>query len=216
MRLLTYNADTNIVEKLESDNLYITDKTIELDDALYHLEVRFYNLVLIYEDDLNNCIDLLNVTENKDTAFIIISENVTKKFEISCLKHGALFVLQRDIYDDLLMAKLESIHRDNFSKVFSYKDYFMIDNEYKEILDTSNNELNIKGKACDILSYLVQNRYRQPISKEEMLYTLWEEPELICQNAIEVNINQIRTKLKKRFGISMIDTIRNRGYKIVD
>ena len=62
--------------------------------------------------------------------------------------------------------------------------------------------------------YLYQNRFRPPISKDEMIYALWDEPEMVCQNVIEVNINQIRSKLKKRFQIDMIDTVRNRGYKL--
>lgn len=216
MRLLTYNAKKQIVENLASNNLYITDETVEFDDAIYHLEVRFYNLVLIYEDNLNHCIKLLNTTTNRNTAFVIISEKVTKDFELLCLQNGALVVLEKEICDNLLMAKIESIHRDNFSKEFYYKDYFIISNKDQEVIDTTDNELNIRGKACDILSYLVQNQHRPPISKDEIAYALWEEPEMICQNSIEMNINQLRTKLKQRFGKNMINTVRSRGYKIVD
>lgn len=216
MRLLTYNIDKKIIENLENNNLYITDQTKEFDDAIYHLEVRFYNLVLLYEDNLNRCLELLSTTNNRNTAFVIVAKKVSKEFEVSCLQHGALIVLQKDIPNSLFMAKLESVHRDNFSKQFYYKDYFTIDNEFQEVIDISKNQLNIKGKACDILSYLVQNQHRPPISKDEIAYALWEEPEMICPNSIEVNINQLRTKLKKRFGRDMIDTVRSRGYRIAD
>jgi two-component system OmpR family response regulator len=114
------------------------------------------------------------------------------------------------------MARLESIHRDNFSEKFYYKDYFMINNKDKEVLDRSNNELNIRGKACDILSYLVQNEYGPPISREELLQSIWDEPELICPNIIDINISKIRVNLKKKFGINMIKTVRHKGFKLVD
>jgi len=216
MRLLTYNVPKKIVERFDDETLYIVDETEELDDAIYHLEVRFYNLVLVYEDDICNCLDLLSVQDSINTAFVIVAKTVTKEFEITCLKNGALSVSQKDDCIDLLMAKIESIHRDKFSTKFKYKEYLLLDNKNQEVYDRSNNELEIRGKAYDVLSYLVQNKHRPPISKDEIVYALWEDPEMVSQNVIEVNINQIRSKLKKRFGVDFIDTVRNRGYKIVD
>jgi len=216
MRLLTYNIPKKIVEKLENENIYIIDETKEIDDATYHLEVRFYNIVLFYENNIYNCINLLTTQKNNHTAKIIISNNVTKEFELNCLRNGALLVLDNDICEELLIAKLDSIHRNKFSRKFKNKKCFCLDDENQEVYDSSNNKLKIRGKAYDVLSYLVQNKHRPPISKDEIVYALWEDPEMVCQNVIEVNINQIRSKLKKRFGLDMIDTVRNRGYKIID
>jgi DNA-binding response OmpR family regulator len=214
MRLLAYNIDNEIIEKLEYDEHYIVDRTEELDDALYHLQVRFYNLVIIFEDDIKNCIDLLKERTNTHTAFVVLTNQKEKKFHLKCFKNGALCVLNTPYDNELLWAKIESIHRENFRELIYYKDYFGIDKEQKEIIDSQNNELQIRGKAYEILVYLFQNRYRPPISKDEMIYALWDDPEMVCQNVIEVNINQIRSKLKKRFHIDMIDTVRNRGYKL--
>jgi len=213
MRLLAYNIDNKIIEKLESDEHYIVDRTYELDDALYHLQVRFYNLVIMYEDDLKNCMTLLKATDNTHTAFVVLTHSDDKKFHLKCFRNGALCVIN-PFDGELLWAKIESIHRENFEKKIYHENYFGIDKEQKEIVDYDNNELQIRGKAYDILVYLYQNRYRPPISKDEMIYALWDDPEMVCQNVIEVNINQIRSKLKKRFHIDMIDTVRNRGYKL--
>jgi len=214
MRLLAYNTDHEIIEKLESDEHYIVDRSTELDDALYHLQVRFYNLVIIYEDDLKNCLTLLQATDNTHTAFVVLTNKEEKKFHLKCFKNGALCVINTPFDDELLWAKLESIHRENFVKKIYHENYFGIDKEQKEIIDSDENQLEIRGKAYDILVYLYQNRFRPPISKDEMIYALWDDPEMVCQNVIEVNINQIRSKLKKRFQVDMIDTVRNRGYKL--
>ena len=215
MRLLTYNVPKKIIKRLEEESLYIIDQTTQLDDALYHLQVRFYNLVLLYEDNKYNCMELLSTQkESLSTAFVVVSKNITKEFEISCLKSGALFVLEDTVCIDLLMTKIESIHRDIFSKKFKYSNLFFLDNENQQIKDNENNDLAIRGKAFNVLSYLVQNKYRSPISKDEMICAIWEDPELVSQNVIEVNINQIRKELKKRFGQNLIDTVRNRGYRI--
>ena len=53
----------------------------------------------------------------------------------------------------------------------------------------------------------------QVISKEQLLDAIWEEPELVTPNVIEVAVNQIRQKVDKVFKIDTIQTIRRRGYK---
>lgn len=214
MRLLAYNIDNEIIQKLESDEYYIVDRTKEFDDGLYHLEVRFYNLVIIFEDNLKKCTELLQSTNNNHTAFIILTNQKEKKFHLKCFKNGALCVLPLSIDNDLLLAKIQTIHRENFSKVLYFEDYFSIDKEHKEVVDLNNNELKIHGKAYEILLYLHQNRNRPPISKDEIIYALWDEPEMVCQNVIEVNINIIRTKFKQKLQKDIIGTVRNRGYRL--
>ncbi len=214
MRLLTYNIDPNIIKEFEENDLYIIDCAEDIDDTLYHLQVRFYNLVIVNDVDLKYCLNLLRNKQSTSTAFIFITSDYTKDFELKVLQRGALSVLKAPVSLELLMAKVESIHRDNFKKRLTYKEYFGIDQTDKEIVDLQDNEIDIRGKAFDVLSYLVKNRHRPPISKDELIYALWEDPEMVCQNVIEVNINQIRSKLKKKLNVDIIDTVRNRGYKL--
>jgi len=214
MRLLTYNIEKNIIDEFEKNELYIIDQAEDLGDAIYHIQVRFYNLILLYENDTKNCFNILRQIQSTSTACVILTDNYTKEFELKALRKGALCILQTPVSKELLMAKVESIHRDNFKKKLTYKEYFGIDQTDKEIVDLDDNEIDIRGKAFDVLSYLVKNRHRPPISKDELIYALWEDPEMVCQNVIEVNINQIRSKLKKKLDIDIIDTVRNRGYKL--
>ena len=53
----------------------------------------------------------------------------------------------------------------------------------------------------------------QIVSKEQLLDAIWEEPELVTPNVIEVAINQIRQKMDKPLNISTIETVRRRGYR---
>ncbi len=200
--------------ELEENELYIVDKSEDIKDTIYHMQVRFYNLVLIQEEKLNYCLDILSQKQSTATAVIVITSNRTKDYELKCLKKGALCVIKESFCKELILAKIESIHRENFRQRLQYKDYFIIDREDKEVLSTNGEELAIRGKAYDILDYLVKNKNRPPISKEELINALWEDPELVCQNVIEVNVNSIRVRLKKSLNIDLIDTIRNRGYKL--
>ncbi len=214
MRLLTYNVNSEIINNIENEELYIVDRAEDIDDFTYHLSVRFYNLVMLYENSLKKCVNILKSTFNPNTAFVIFTDNLTTDFELKCLKNGALNVLNTPIDNNLLMAKLEAIHRDNFSNLLYFKDYFGMKREYGHVIDQKEQEIGIKGKAYEILRYLVQNKHRPPISKDELICALWEDPEMVCQNVIEVNVNQIRSKLKKNLNLDLIETVRNRGYKI--
>jgi DNA-binding response OmpR family regulator len=214
MRLVTYNIDSELVNKIQDDDLYIVDVAEDLNDLLYHLSVRFYNLVLIHSNSLKNCINALQEVFNSNTAFVILTDDLSVNFELKCFKNGAYEVLQYPVDKELLMARLEAIHRDNFNKSIKHKDYFRLKKEDKKVVDLNDNELHIRGKAYDVLRYLVQNKHRPPISKDELICTIWEDPEMVCQNVIEVNVNLIRVQLKKHLNIDLIETVRNRGYKI--
>ncbi|MDR0746522.1 MAG: response regulator transcription factor [Helicobacteraceae bacterium] len=73
-------------------------------------------------------------------------------------------------------------------------------------------EIELKGKPFEVLTHLARHR-DQIISKEQLLDAIWEEPELVTPNVIEVAINQIRQKMDKPLGINTIETVRRRGYR---
>jgi two-component system OmpR family response regulator len=145
---------------------------------------------------------------------VIVTNNSSKEFELKLLKNGAISVIKKPFDTDLFMAKIESIHRDNFKEVLYYNDYFGVNHKEREIIDNNNQQIKIRGKAYEILSYLIKNKNRPPISKEELIYALWEDPEMVSDNIIEVNMNQIRSKLRDRFSKDFIETVRNRGYRL--
>jgi two-component system OmpR family response regulator len=214
MRLLSVGIENDILDQFNDVSQYIIDEVTEFDDALYHLSVRFYNLVLIKSDSLKECLSLLKTTFNTITAFVIVTNNSSKEFELKLLKNGAISVIKKPFDTDLFMAKIESIHRDNFKEVLYYNDYFGVNHKEREIIDNNNQQIKIRGKAYEILSYLIKNKNRPPISKEELIYALWEDPEMVSDNIIEVNMNQIRSKLRDRFSKDFIETVRNRGYRL--
>ena len=216
MRLLSLNTEETILDNFYDSEQYIIDKAEDREDALYHLSVRFYNLVLVKSSDLKECLSLLETVHNTATAFVIITCDCSKEFELKLLKKGAMAVIKESAGIELIMAKIESIHRENFKEVLFYKDCFGVNYKEKEIIDSQNKEINIRGKAYDILSYLIKNKDRPPISKDELIYALWEDPEMVSDNIIEVNVNQIRTKLRSRFSKEFIQTVRNRGYRLID
>lgn len=213
MRMLTLNINESLTDFIVDNDLYICDVAEDFDDAHYHASVRYYNAIVLQGLDFLEVLKVLRIVNPGKCACVVIMDDLTDDIEFTLLKSGALCVLDSDSSNDLILARLESIHRENFAKTINYKNIIDIDQENKCVM-YNDQEMKIKGKSFDILSYLVKNRHQSPISKEELVGVLWDEPELVCTNNIEVNINVIRKELKKNFNEDFIDTVRNRGYKI--
>jgi len=215
MRLLSYNIDEKIIEHLEENNLYIVDVAEDMDDAIYHSKVRYYNMILVNSSNYYDCKDILENINCRFTAVIFICDEPSKEFQVDLLKNGAMDILHSPVSTTYLLTKIESIHRENFQENILYKDKFIVNIKDEQLFDDNENVVNLKGKSFSILAYLLKNRHRGSISKDELLQTNWEEPEMVSDNVIEVNINLIRNALKKEFDDNFIETIRHRGYKIV-
>ncbi|MCG3718242.1 winged helix-turn-helix domain-containing protein, partial [Aliarcobacter butzleri] len=88
----------------------------------------------------------------------------------------------------------------------------LVINPDEEKIEYAGEEIELKGKPFEVLTHLARHR-DQIVSKEQLLDAIWEEPELVTPNVIEVAINQIRQKMDKPLNISTIETIRRRGYR---
>ena len=85
-------------------------------------------------------------------------------------------------------------------------------NPEEEKIIYKGKEIELKGKPFEVLTHLAIHK-DQIVSKEQLLDAIWEEPELVTPNVIEVAINQIRQKMDKPLNISTIETVRRRGYR---
>ena len=63
----------------------------------------------------------------------------------------------------------------------------------KKKIEYAGEEIELKVKPFEVLTHLARHR-DQIVSKEQLLDAIWEEPELVTPNVIEVAINQIRQK----------------------
>ena len=72
----------------------------------------------------------------------------------------------------------------------------------------------MKGKPFEVLTHLARHR-DQIVSKEQLLDAIWEEPELVTPNVIEVAINQIRQKMDKPLNIGTIENCSPQGLSLL-
>lgn len=182
-------------------------------DASYMISIRNYDLVLtdwMLPD--GSGIDLINIAKQKSprTAVIVLSAKDDKESEITALKAGADDFIKKPFDFEILLARIEARLRFGGTNVINIDDLTIDPDEEK--ITYKGQEIELKGKPFEVLTHLARHS-DQIVSKEQLLDAIWEEPELVTPNVIEVAINQIRQKMDKPLNISTIETVRRRGYR---
>lgn len=216
MRVLVIENDVElgkvIVDKLHASE-YQCDLAENIGDAKYYLDIRNYDLVL-FGWELNNEINISFVTDIKKEvngpAVIVLSGRLDKESEIEALKSGADDFIRKPFDYDILLVRIEAKLRFGASNIIEIED--LIINPEEEKIIYQGVEIELKGKPFEVLTHLARHK-DQIVSKEQLLDAIWEEPELVTPNVIEVAINQIRQKMDKPLDISTIETVRRRGYR---
>jgi two-component system OmpR family response regulator len=216
VRILLVGEDNQLCKKIASrlsESSYQIDIAENLKDAEYYIDIRNYDLILADVSSLNsNGIDLLNTVKKKFSRvfFILVSDSKDKDSEISAFKAGVDDYIAKPFDFDILVARIEARLRFGGTNVIKIDDLVINPDEEKIIY--KGKEIELKGKPFEVLTHLARHKV-QIVSKEQLLDAIWEEPELVTPNVIEVAINQIRQKMDKPLKISTIETIRRRGYR---
>jgi len=216
MRILTVGLNESYAKELESELckffICIVDHAYDLYDATNFTDFRHYELVIICDEGVKFSLErYINEIKKKksETKIIILTENPTAQKEFFEIGANEVIATHSD-EADLVAARVLCNMRHLFgTKIHIEK--LVIDIINKRIqLDDKNVSLN--GKTFDILAYLALRKQRV-FSKDEIINALWEEPEYVSDNTVEVAINQIRKRLKSILGFQVIHTVRRRGYK---
>jgi len=192
---------------------YQTDSSENFKDAEYYIGIRNYDLVLtdwMLPD--GDGLELINIIKQKSprTACVVISAKDDKESEIKALQGGADDYIKKPFDFDVLVARIEARLRFGGTSVIEIGELTIDPAEEK--ITYKGVEIELKGKPFEVLTHLARHK-DQIVSKEQLLDAIWEEPELVTPNVIEVAINQIRQKMDKPLDISTIETVRRRGYR---
>jgi len=216
VRLLVIEKDetlNHLITKSLEEAGYKSDEAFTVKDAEYFLSIRHYNLAIIDANfGLSEVFKFLDYAKGAYPLIkvIVISNDSSVETEIKVLKMGADDFITKPLNFDLLITRTNVALRSGKESQIKIRDLVIVRDEEKIIYN--NKETYLKGKAFEVFTHLA--RYpNQVISKEQLLDAIWEEPELVTPNVIEVAVNQIRQKVDKVFKIDTIKTIRRRGYK---
>jgi two-component system OmpR family response regulator len=216
MRILIVENDDTL-SKMVAEGLselgYQIDDASSFKDAQYFIGIRNYDMTLVsWTLQDGDTAELINEIKRKSnrTSVVVISSKMDKESEIAGLRAGADDYIKKPFDFDLLVARIEARLRFGGTNVIEIEN-LTIDPDEEKIL-FNGVEIELKGKPFEVLTHLARHR-DQIVSKEQLLDAIWEEPELVTPNVIEVAINQIRQKMDKPLNISTIETVRRRGYR---
>jgi two-component system OmpR family response regulator len=216
MRILIIEDEVTL-NKMLAEGLkefgYQSDVVETLKDGEYYLDIRNYDLVLMdWMLPDGNSIDIISdiKTNTPKTVVVVLSARDDNESEIEALRAGADDYIRKPFDFDVLVARIEARLRFGGSNIIEIED--LIINPEEEKITYKEIEIELKGKPFEVLTHLARHR-DQIVSKEQLLDAIWEEPELVTPNVIEVAINQIRQKMDKPLNITTIETVRRRGYR---
>ncbi len=216
MRILIIEDEVTL-NKMLAEGLkefgYQSDVVENIKDGEYYLDIRNYDLILtdwMLPD--GSGLDLISTVKQTSpkTAIVVLSARDDKDSEIEALRAGADDYIRKPFDFDVLIARIEARLRFGGSTVIEIEDLTI--NPEEEKITYQEKDIELKGKPFEVLTHLARHR-DQIVSKEQLLDAIWEEPELVTPNVIEVAINQIRQKMDKPLGITTIETVRRRGYR---
>jgi DNA-binding response OmpR family regulator len=216
MRILTVGFDEEFAKEVEKEIgryfICIVDSALDLYDASNFTYFRHYELIIIVDEGVQFSLERYVheiKKKKKETKIILLTEKPENQRAFFSL--GVDDVVFNHIYEpDLIAARVLANMRNLYgTKVDIGK--LCIDIVNKKI-EYDDKIVSLNGKTFDILAYLALRKQRV-FSKDEIINALWEEPEYVSDNTVEVAINQIRKRLRSILGFQVIHTVRRRGYK---
>jgi DNA-binding response OmpR family regulator len=216
MRILTIGLEDDYVEQLEKELekyfICIVDNAKDLYDATNFTDFRHYELVIVVDEGVRFSLErYVNEVKRKksETKIIMLTDDPERQVEHFSLGVDDVIYNHCD-QPDLVAARVLANMRQLFGKKVDIGK-LVIDIANKKI-EYDEKIVSLNGKTFDILAYLALRKQRV-FSKDEIINALWEEPEYVSDNTVEVAINQIRKRLKSILGFQVIHTVRRRGYK---
>lgn len=187
---------------------YQTDTAENLKDGKYYISIRNYDLV-IANWHLGEA-DIIATIKEKSPKVPVLIVSESADYEVRALNSGADDFIKLPYIGEVLIARIAARLRSWGGNLIEIGDLIINPDEEKIIY--KGQEIEVKGKPFEVLTHLAKHR-DQIVSKEQLLDAIWEEPELVTPNVIEVAINQIRQKMDKPLKIATIETVRRRGYR---
>lgn len=214
MRILIIEDDPDLRELLESilSVQYCVDAVGDLESADDYLRSYPYSVVLLDRNFMGDDIGLTMITpiktKNPQCGILVMSAygNVIDKIE--GLNQGADDYIEKPFDMDELLARIKAL-----SRRFSPSSTLVFDTI---TVDMTTETITLEGKPL-ILSkkehaivFTLLRRLGQIVSREEIAGNIYENPENIASNSVDVMINSLRKKINPTF----ITTIKTRGYMI--
>ena len=215
-KILIVEDDTSISEELKNLLNNAGYNGIILKDFENSFEeIKKENPDLILLDinipKLNGEMLLQKIRKESNLPIIMVTSKNTEADEVLSMSYGADDYITKPYNPTILLLRINAIFKrmENKNAILTYNELEIdpkkgiIKNEKEEIILTKNEMI--------IFTFLLANK-GNIVTRDELMTDLWNNDSYINDNALNVNISRLRTKLKEFGYEDAIETRKGQGY----
>ena len=171
------------------------------------------NLILldINIPKLNGEILLQQIRKESNVPIIMVTSKNTEADEVLSMSYGADDYITKPYNPTILLLRINNIFKriENKNDVLTYND--LIVDPKKGIIKSDKEELILTKNEMIIFTFLLANR-GNIVTRDDLMTDLWNNDSYINDNALNVNISRLRTKLTDFGYEDVIETRKGQGY----
>ena len=160
---------------------------------------------------LNGEILLQKIRKESNVPIIMVTSKNNEADEVLSMSYGADDYITKPYNPTILLLRINAIFKrmENKNDVLTYND-LKIDPK-KGIIQSNEDELILTKNEMIIFTFLLANR-GNIVTRDDLMTDLWNNDSYINDNALNVNISRLRTKLKDFGYDDVIETRKGQGY----
>ena len=215
-KILIVEDDISISEELKNllDNAGFNGVILkDFENSFEEIKKENPDLILldINIPKLNGEMLLQKIRKESNVPIIMVTSKNTETDEVLSMSYGADDYITKPYNPTILLLRINAIFKrmENKSDTLTYNELEIdpkkgiIKNEKEEIILTKNEMI--------IFTFLLANK-GNIVTRDELMTDLWNNDSYINDNALNVNISRLRTKLKDFGYEDAIETRKGQGY----
>ncbi len=218
MRILVVEDERDlnrIITKHLKKNNYSVDSCFDGQEALDFISYSEYDLIItdimMPNVDGYEFIDKLRANKN-NTPVIMLTAKDTLEDKIVGLDSGADDYIVKPFEFDELLARIRVLMRRNYGLATNIIQIEEVTLDLAKKQVTKSGEIiDLTGKEYEVLEYLMKNK-GSILSRDQILNHVWDYEYEGASNIVDVIIKNIRKKLDRGEGNTIIYTKRGLGY----
>ena len=160
---------------------------------------------------LNGEILLQKIREKSNIPIIMVTSKNTEADEVLSMSYGADDYITKPYNPTILLLRINAIFKriENKNDILTYKD--LIVEPKRGIIRKDKEEIILTKNEMVIFTFLLANR-GNIVARDDLMTDLWNNDSYINDNALNVNISRLRTKLTDFGYEEAIETRKGQGY----
>lgn len=215
-KILIVEDDTSISEELKKllDNAGYNGVILK-DFENSYAEIKRENPDLILLDinipKLNGEMLLQKIRKESNVPIIMVTSKNTETDEVLSLSYGANDYITKPYNPTILLLRINNLFKriENKNDILTYNDLTV--DPKKGIIKSDKEELILTKNEMIIFTFLLANR-GNIVTRDDLMTDLWNNDSYINDNALNVNISRLRTKLNDFGYEDAIETRKGQGY----